>query len=381
MIGLFIYILFVLGIVAIGGISAWLRVRRLRIRMAIQTLASLVSQNLPLVAGLRAAARGERWGLRRIYEGLALRLEMGEQLSAAVRRTVRACPGEIVGALQGAEHGGTLPGILQSLAADARREVREPDAGRRPWWYLVVLAIFVPLALLFYWVAIVPKFREIFQDFGTRLPAITEAVMSLGITIAEHGVLCLAAALVVLLGLAHLTIGRHFLVRVPDRFQVLFTVWDTLAWHLPVLRKAASTRALALQLPVLQAAIRAGHGLQDAARQAACVTVNFHARRRLTSWACALEQGADPLDSARRVGLPSPVLWALAGLRSGGDLSTRLEYLCEYFRTLQAHWERILLAIVGPLLVMFWGLCIGTTVVAFFLPVIALLQGTMTTVR
>ena len=73
-------------------------------------------------------------------------------------------------------------------------------------------------------------------------------------------------------------------------------------------------------------------------------------------------------------------MWALAGLRGGGDLSTRLEYLCEYFRTLQAHWERIVLAIIGPLLVMFWGLCVGTIVVAFFLPVVALLQGVMKTI-
>ena len=292
------YILFLLGIVAIGGTAAWLRIRRLRLRMAVQTLASLVSQNLPLTAGLQAAARGERGRLRRSYARLAQRLEAGDSLSAAVRGTLPACPGEIVGALQGAERGGTLPAVLQSLAADARRELREPDIARRPWWYLFILAVVVPLVLLLYWVLIVPKFREIFLDFGTTLPPITETVLGIGQLVGDNALLVSVLGFIALLGLVHLVIGRHFVVRGPGRLQVFFTLWDTLVWHLPVFRRVANTNALARQLPLLQAAIRAGHDLPEAVRQAACVTVNFHARRRLTGWALALESGADLLDSA-----------------------------------------------------------------------------------
>jgi type IV pilus assembly protein PilC len=374
------YIVFLLGIVVIGGTGAYLRVRRLRIRMTVQSLASLVSQNLPLTAGLRAAAHGERGRLRRIYEQLAGRLEAGDPLSTAVRGTVPACPGEIVSALQGAERGGTLPAVLQSLAADAGRELREPDSARRPWWYLFILAVIVPLVLLLYWVVIVPKFREIFFDFGTRLPAITVTVLDVGRLVHDNAVLLCSVGFLALLGLVHLVVGRHFIVRVPGRFQVFFKLWDVLVWHLPVSRRVANTNALARQLPVLHAAVRAGHDLPEAVRQAACVTVNFHARRRLTGWALALDSGADPLDSARRAGLPAPVLWALAGLRGGGDLSVRLEYLSEYYRTLQTHWERIVLAIIGPLLVVFWGLCVGFLTVALFLPLVALLQGVMSTI-
>jgi type IV pilus assembly protein PilC len=374
------YIVFLLAIVTIGGTAAWLRARRLRIRMTVQPLASLVSQNLPLSAGLHAAARGERGRPRRIYTQLAQRLEAGDMLSAAVRGTLPACPGEIVGALLGAERGGTLPAVLQSLAADAARELREPDTARRPWWYLLILAVVVPLVLLIYFVLIVPKFREIFFDFGAQLPAITETVLGVGRIVGDNALLSAVLAIIALLALVHLAIGRHFIVRKPGRLQVLFTFWDMLVWHAPVFRRVANTNALARQLPVLHAAVRAGHDLPEAVRQAACVTVNFHARRRLSGWALALESGTDLLDSARRAGLPAPVLWALTGLKGGGDLGVRLEYLSEYYRTLQAHWERIVLATVGPLLVVFWGLCVGAVTVALILPLVALLQAVMATI-
>ena len=270
--------------------------------------------------------------------------------------------------------------MLQSLAADARRELREPDTARRPWWYLFILAVVVPLVLLLYWVLIVPKFREIFLDFGTKLPAITETVLDLGRLVGDNSLLVLVLVLIALLALVQLVLGRHFIVRVPGRFQVCFTTWDMLVWHLPLARRMANANALARQLPVLQAAVRAGHDLPEAVRQAAGVTVNFHARRRLMRWALALESGADPVDSACRAGLPAPVLWALAGLQGGADLGARLEYLSEYYRTLQAHWERIVLAVLGPLLVLFWGLCVGVVTVALFLPLVALLQGVMNTI-
>ena len=74
------------------------------------------------------------------------------------------------------------------------------------------------------------------------------------------------------------------------------------------------------------------------------------------------------------------MLWALAGLKGGADLSVRLEYLSEYYRTLQAHWERIVLAIIGPLLVVFWGLCVGFVTVALIWPLVVLLQRVMDTI-
>ena len=64
---------------------AWLRIRRLRERAVVEALATIVGQNLPLVAGLRAAAAQERGALRRIFEDMARHVAEGAAVSTALR--------------------------------------------------------------------------------------------------------------------------------------------------------------------------------------------------------------------------------------------------------------------------------------------------------
>jgi type IV pilus assembly protein PilC len=364
----------------VGAISAWLRIRRQRTGVVIQTLASIVSQNLPLVPAVQAAASAERRALREIYARLARRLEVGDELSTALRCSLPACPGEVVGALQGAERGGTLPGVLQSVAACVRREAWQPPVRGLPIWYPLMLLVILPLVVTFLIVTVVPKFRAIFEDFGTRLPQITVALLDFTKWLSGYATWVILGLLIAVLALAQALVGRYFLTRMPDRWQPVYALWDTLMWGLPGLRQAARNHALGQQLLVMQAALRAGHDLGEAARQGACAAVNWHARRRLLHWAAALEDGTDPLAAASRLGFPAPLRQALTTARTDGELAARFEYLADYYQALHTHWLRVLAAAFTPLMVIAWALVVGYIVLALFLPLIALVQGVMSTV-
>lgn len=371
-------LLFALLLLALPALLwAWLRIRRLRSRAVVQMLAVIVGQNLPLAQALRAAAHREAGALRRVFQQMASRLELGDTLSMALRCSLPACPGSLLGALQGAERGGTVPSVLRTLAADVRAEAHRPPEMRPSAVYPFVLAAIVPFVLAFILVAVLPKFRVIFADFETELPYVTQTLFAFGVWVEALSPWLLLALVVVALGLLQALIGRYFLVRVPDRFQLLPTLWDTLTWHLPLVRRLSEAAALAHQLPVLQAGVRAGHDLHEAARQAACVGTNYCARRRLGRWADALAAGHDPLDSARAQGLPGPVLRALAAARSGASLQASLEYLAAYYRSLRVHWGRVLVSIFTPVMVLLWALCIGYIALALFLPLIALIDSMM----
>ncbi len=363
-----------------GAISAWLRIRRQRTGVVIQTLASIVSQNLPLVPAVRAAAGAERGALREVYARLAKRLEVGDELSTALRCSIPACPGEVVGALQGAERGGTLPGVLQTVAARVRREVWQPPVRGLPIWYPLVLLVVLPLVVTFLVVTVLPKFRAIFADFGTPLPQITVALFDVTRPLGNYAALMVVGLLLAVLALLQALIGRHFLTRVPDRWQPVYALWDTLVWSVPGLRQGARNYALGQQLLIMPAALRAGHDLGEAARQGACAAVNWHARRRLRRWATALEAGADPLAAAGRLGFPAPFMQALLTARTDGELAARFEYLADYYQALHCHWLRVLAAAFTPLMVIAWALVVGYIVVALFLPLIALVQGVMSTI-
>lgn len=374
------YLFVLLVAVGLSGAAASVQVRRARGRVVLQTLASIVAQNLPLPMALRAAARAERGRMRRVFERLVSRLEEGQSLSDALRRTVPGCPGHVIGALRGAECGGTTASVLQSLAARSRRERWPLSTARRPAWYSLVMLICLPAIMIFVMCTVVPKFREIFLDYGTTLPPATVRLLEVATWLAQAGPVVPVLIIVLLLVLAHVLLVAPWWPRVPDRIQLSYALVDWLAWHVPMLQRAIQAGALVHQLPILSAGLRAGHPLHQAARQAGHVAVNGGARRRLLRWARRLEEGAEPAAAARRAGLPAPLRRALEAARHGTDLPAALDYLAEYYRALVTHWENVAASLLTPAVVIFWALCVGFTVVALFMPLARLTESVLSSV-
>lgn len=372
-----VYCFLVLVATGVAIMRLWLRIRQSRIRTIVQTLASVVSQHLPLSRGIRAAASGERGAVRRILNRIAQRLEIGYDLSTALRASMASCPGHVLGTIEAGERTGTMPAVLQGLAADTRRDARQIPTGRLPLWYPLLLLFFVPLVLAYVATILVPTFRSIFADFGTQLPAMTVRLTHITANIELFVPLLLIALVILLFATVQSFITRHFLRRSPSRFQWSFGIWDMIVWYLPFARTVARNRALERQLPVIQAALRAGHDLHEAARQATRIPVNSFARRRLAKWADHMSAGEAPITAGRDCGLPNPLLQTLSSAREGTDLATRLEYLAIYYRQLRFHWEHLLLSILAPVLVFAWAIAIGFIALALILPIITLYQSVM----
>ncbi len=365
---------------AVSVFSVWLRLRQQRAGIVLQTVASIVSQNLPLVPSLRAAATAERRAVRRVYGRLALRLEVGDDLCTAMRVALPSCPGEIVGALQGGQEGGTLPGVLQSLAERWRRATWRPSNDQVPAWYPMLLLLLVPTVLTFVLVQVMPRLEIIFKDYDAALPAETLALVTATRVIQSNLVPLVILLAAVAIGLLQVMVGRFFFSRLPDRWQPLFGLWDTLVWMLPGARVIVQHQALAQQLPLMQAALRNGQDLGAAARQGSRAAVNWHARRRLERWATRLEAGTDSVQSARQLGFPTLLVEALLTARADGELAARFEYLADYYLALHAHSRRVLISVCMPLVVIVWALIIGAIVLALFRPLAALIEGVLASI-
>lgn len=374
--------LFVMFVLAVGAaVSIFLRGRTLRIRGLVHMLALLVGQNIPLVAGLRAAAAHEPRRMRRIYARLADHLENGVTLSAAVAAVEPACPGSVYGALRAAETSGTLPTVLREIAADQRRRHTTPRLASPAVPYLLLLML-IPVYIVAFGLFVGPKFRDIFKDFGAPLPPLTDALMSTSAAAASNPVgIGVALAAIVLLMLQYL-LGRHLARRLPDRRQGLAEVFDALAWWLPGLRQLAETSAWAAALPLLEAAIRAGHDLPHAARAAACADANLFARRRLRAWADAIEAGeAPPAAAARRLGMSSKVVSAVAAGGAREVFAAALGYLAVYYASVRDHRARVLAEALTPVVVLIVGAVALVAALGMILPIRALTEAVMETIN
>ena len=361
-------------------VAAWLRVVRMRTHAIVQTLALIIGQNIPLASSLRAAARYEGRRLREVFGSMAARLEAGDQLSTALRTSYPACPGHIVGAIQGSEQGGTLPSVLRSLVADLQRERTTVSRLSPAVAYFFVLGVVIPSFLLLIVVFLVPNFRAIYQDFGVESHPLQERLVSIGAVLSSYSPVFILALLALALLIVQAVFVRVFFPRVPDRVQTLAAFGDTIIWHLPLLRRIAATRALARQLPIMQAAIRAGHDLAPAARQAACVDANIHARRRMRRWAERIEAGGDQRAAARALRFPGALRSALMTARGPDELAAALDYLCSYYRSLLTHWEQLFVSAAIPVMVLTWAGCVAYIALAIFVPMYAMIDSVIASV-
>lgn len=352
-----------------------LKLRREHVRWLLRSLSLAFAQNLPLMLVFRAAARDERGIFKRRMERIAGQLADGDSLSAAIRIAMPVVPGELIGAINGAERANTLPTIVRRLA---RREMERTAAtggstGYLIFWGGAMLACQLIFAIAF-GVILLPKFNDILSDFKVDLPQFTRFVFGL-FGAFNSPPIALLIAMSIFLFVAQFLFGRYSFMRQPDRFALLPRITDTLAWFSPF-RSAAACIALSRQIPLMQASIEAGYDLPAAARHAACVDANWHARKRLHRFADVIESGMDPAAAARCVGMPAAFVMALQKGRTSGDLGAALEFLARYYESLVVHWERVLASIVAPLVIAITGAMTLCLLLAVLLPVIRLVEKT-----
>jgi type IV pilus assembly protein PilC len=373
-------VLIVGALVCSGFVRTWSHSRNERKRLVLQTITAVVARNLPLGRSLQAAAAGERGGLRRSYLEIARRLETGDSLTAALHSSGVAVGGDVLGAVQAAERGGTLPAVLQSLAAQERRPRPQAPGVAVALWYVVAVALVLLTIATFLGQQVLPSLEAICADFGISVPAETMQAMETGDAFAVFmWLILLVVGSVFVLYLLQL-FGNVVVTRVPGRPQVLHLFIDAVVWALPGFRWSAASAALARQLAVMQAAVRNGHPLSEAVHEAALVATNCFAQQRMSDWARALERGDDPLAAAQRCGIPEPVRRALRGGGTPADVGARLEYLADYYDRLLAHWRTVILRAILPFLVVACGLMIGSFVYAVFLPLVRLIEAVIESV-
>jgi type II secretory pathway component PulF len=240
---------------------------------------------------------------------------------------------------------------------------------------VVLPAIFTAFAIF-----LVPKLRAIFLDFGVGWVPFLDPVLSVAQVLADAAPVLAPLVLIAALLGVQMFINRYFCPRVPDRFQWAPALFDTLVWAAPLARRIAESRAMTRQLPILQAAVRAGHDLAPAARQAACADANRHARRRIRRWADKIESGIEPAAAARRLGFPVAVTTALSAARNESELATSLSYLDSYYRGLLVHWEHVFASLAIPFVVLFWGVATLIFVLSVYLPLQYLINGLLANV-
>jgi len=143
-------------------------------------LAILQEAGLPILRSLKILQNQSKPGaLKNSLIDVCDEIEGGSTLSEAMAKAPKAFNRLYVNMIKAGEAGGALEIILKRLAEFQERAQSLKRKVRGAMVYPIFVVLFAVSILIFIMLKIVPQFQKIFKDFQTKLPPITEMLISI----------------------------------------------------------------------------------------------------------------------------------------------------------------------------------------------------------
>ncbi len=345
-----------------------------------------VRLNLPLNEFLLAAEMSERGAMGRQLQGLRQMLQRGYPLSTALSVAIPDFPEAIAAETGAAERLGQLQPTLSRIIEENTRNKSSPrdDMAGMYRLYPVGIIILVFIMLTFYMILIIPKFQEIFKDFKTTLPPITQYVLRFSDlffnTTPVGGIFTILICIGVFTAIGF-QLQRIFVPSWPvPRFRGLL---DWLSWHTPLWRGIVRNRGLAAVSRVAADGIRSGLPITNVIEQTLSLSINRHLKTALSRWRERLIAGAPLAQAAAEAGLPAILVGFLASgqtPKSSSDqasLADIFDFMARYFETRVSTTAQLIRAAFEPLAVLAVGTVVAVLVLSMFLPLVYLINSVL----
>jgi general secretion pathway protein F len=350
-----------------AGLGAWLGARRARFPLLLfsQELLALLQSGISLVEAIETLTEKEqRPETRKLLEQLIARLRQGQALSGAMQQSPGAFPPLYVAAVRAAERTGDIDEALSRFIAYQTQvdSVRKKLVSSAIYPALLVgVGLLVTLFLLGY---VVPRFSQVYEDMGDRLPWMSRLLLHWGRLVESHaletGIAAVAAA----------ALAAHWLTR-PETLQRIVS-W---LWRVPALGDRMRIYQLSRFYRTLGMLLRGGIAIVPALDMVSGL-LQASLRARLDRASQLVREGRPLSQAMETAGLVTPV--ALRMLRVGersGRMGEMMERVAAFHDEEMARWVDWFTRLFEPLLMAAIGLVIGLIVVLLYLPIFELAGG------
>ena len=273
------------------------------------------------------------------------------------------------------EIGGVLDVILQRLAEFMEKAERLKRKVKSALIYpamVIIVAVLIVTGIMYF---IIPRFQEIFADFGVELPALTVMLVNVSSWVAGNypteGAMMMPGAVYIVFGVP-LVLVLFKLMRKTGPGKALV---DTLVLYVPVVGQLVRKTTVARFTRTLGTLVAAGVPILEAITITKETSGNYVFEKALGKVHDSIREGetfAEPLRDAKVC--DSLVVNMIDVGEETGDLDTMLMKIADNYDEEVDTAVGGLVALIEPLLVVFLGGIVGTIVVAMFLPLVAMIQ-------
>ena len=342
------------------------KVKQKDLTVLTRQLATLVDAGLPLLRGLHVLQRQTpNLTLKEALVGMCDAVESGSTFSESLGNYPKIFSNLYVNMVRAGEAGGVLEVVLTRLAEFAEKAEKIKNKVKGAMVYPVVVFFAAIGITCFLLVAVIPKFKDIFNDLleGKPLPAITQFVMNASNLVMHNGLMVLAAVavFVVLFKIfAKTKTGSYVL----DVVKLRAPMFGTLVRRTAVSRMTRTLGTLlASGVPVLQALTI----VRD-------TTGNAVISRAMQSVHDAVKEGESmtaPLAACKV--FPPMVISIVEVGEETGALPDMLMRIADTYDDEVDNAVAGLTSVIEPLMIIMLSVIVGTIVIAMFMPMIQII--------
>ncbi len=342
------------------------RVSKAEVEAFTRQLANLLAAGVPLSRALNILSResakpaaGKLWAT--VHDQVA----GGIPLADALSQHPRAFPPVYVAMVRAGETGGFLDVVLEQIATFRAQEQELKNKVTSAMLYPVILSVLATGILAFLLVYFIPKFSDMFREYGGSLPTLTKTIVSASDLVVRYWFVLLLAVALVVFGIRRAAAseeGRRILERAMLR--------------LPLSGRATARFALVRFCRMLGTLVGAGVPLVAALRVAKEAIGNQVLADTVDSAIDDVQRGtslARSLEGCREL-FPASVIEMVAVAEESGRLDKELTRLATAYEQELDRYLKMLVAMAEPALLFVMAAVVGTIVIGMILPIFSLQQ-------
>jgi len=332
-------------------------------------LSTLQDAGLPILRSLRILEEQQRPGLfKNILRGVAEDVEGGATLSEAFAKHPKAFNRLYVNMVAAGETGGVLDVILIRLAEfmEKAQKLRRKVVGAMIYPCVVIsFAIGIVTMIM---IRVVPKFQEVFVDFDTELPAVTQALIGVSNWFVRGTPPGWAVV-------AFSPVAAFLFVKLLRQSKSGRYVVDVVLGKLPVVGAILNKTAVARFTRTLGTLVNAGVPILEAINITKETSGNEVIARALEVVHDSIREGdtfANPLRATKVC--DSIVVNMIDVGEETGDLDKMLIKVADNYDDEVETLVASLVSLLEPIMVVVLGGIVGFIVIALFMPLVSLIN-------
>jgi len=345
--------------ITIGGVS------QKNLTLFTRQLSTLQDAGLPILRSLRILYSQQKPGvLKNALADVIEDVEAGATLSEAMAKHGKCFNRLYVNIVRAGEAGGVLDRILLRLADFMEKSLalRRRVIGAMIYPAVVItVAVGIVAAIM---IAIIPRFKNIFDDFGSELPGATLMLIKVSDTFRDYWYLfpAIPIGLVLVLKLARMTGGGRFAL-------------DWLKLNLPIVGRIVNRSTVSRFTRTLGTLVASGVPILDALRITRETVGNEVISRALTSVHDSIREGESIAAPLKQSGVVDAIVVNMIDVgEETGDLDKMLTKVADNYDEEVDTLVGGLVSALEPMMVVVLGVLVGSIVIALFMPLVQIIQ-------